>query len=68
MARTRGSGWGGGVLLFQICPFCGKKKVFYDWFCNECGDFRCTSCKKRFHSDKLHRIKYLNEGKIKKVN
>jgi len=30
MSRTKGSGWGGGVMLYQICPKCDKKKVLYD--------------------------------------
>jgi hypothetical protein len=29
MARTKGSGWGGGTMLYQICPFCGKKKALH---------------------------------------
>lgn len=58
MARTKGSGWGGGSLLYQICPFCGKKKVIYDWFVSECPPFKCTACKERFFSTTLIRKKY----------
>jgi predicted nucleic acid-binding Zn ribbon protein len=57
MARTPGSGWGGGTLLYQICPHCGKKKVIYDT-CADIPPFKCTACKKRFHSNDLIRSKY----------
>lgn len=60
MARTPGSGWGAGPLLYQICPKCGKKKCIYDrihgaeWYM----PFRCTSCKERSDSDTLIRKKH----------
>jgi hypothetical protein len=59
MARTKGSGWGGGTLLYQKCPYCGKKKAVY----SPLGDFssnpfRCTACKKWFASETLYRLKY----------
>ena len=57
MARTKGSGWGGGVMLYQICPYCGKKKVIYDSV-SYASDFKCTSCKQRFDSDNLIRKTY----------
>ena len=63
--RTEGSGWGGGPLLYQLCPKCGKKKAYYspiptvEWY----TPFKCTSkqCKKekfRFASDTLVRKKH----------
>ena len=63
MARTAGSGWGAGPLLYQVCPKCGKKKVYYDW--NDYGgaDFKCTSCKERFYSKILVRLKYASQIK-----
>lgn len=57
MARTPGSGWGGGPLLYQKCPHCGKKKCIYDpihgaeWHL----PFRCISCKERNYDDTLLR-------------
>jgi hypothetical protein len=54
MSRTKGSGWGGGVMLYQLCPKCGKKKVLYEP-CKAGSPFRCTSCKERFYSDTLIR-------------
>ena len=61
MSRTKGSGWGGGVILYQLCPFCGKKKAIYDWFSTDCAPFKCTNCKKRFHSELLLRKKYFHQ-------
>ena len=29
MSRTKGSGWGGGPILYQRCPLCEKKKAMY---------------------------------------
>jgi len=56
MSRTKGSGWGSGTLLYQICPYCIKKKAIYDpgahGQVSGCV-FRCTYCKKRFSSDTL---------------
>lgn len=53
--RTKGSGWGGGPLLYQPCPKCGKKKAYYDPVYGIRADFRCTACKARFMSDTLIR-------------
>jgi hypothetical protein len=54
MARTKGSGWGGGTLLYQICPLCGKKKCIYDHIPGTgIPSFKCTYCKKRFNSETL---------------
>jgi len=63
MARTKGSGWGGGVLLYQKCPNCGKKKAIYDYGHGglQTIPFTCTSCKERFHSDTLLRYKYAEQ-------
>jgi len=62
MARTKGSGWGAGVILYQKCPKCGKKKVMFDW-CRDIPPFKCTACKERFHDDTLIRHKYISEVK-----
>ena len=62
MARTKGSGWGGGVMLYQLCPYCSKKKVLYQpvpYISSYTSPFHCTSCKKRFHSDTLLRKTYI---------
>ena len=59
MARTKGSGWGGGIILYQICPFCGKKKVYYTQF--DYNPFKCISCKERFNSDKLIKKQYVSQ-------
>jgi len=57
MARTKGSGWGAGPLLYQLCPKCSKKKAYYDGsnyhYC--IAPFKCTWCKERFYSDTLKR-------------
>lgn len=60
MARTKGSGWGGGVMLYQICPNCDKKKCIYDPISTieHHKPFRCTSCKERSDSDILIKNKY----------
>jgi hypothetical protein len=60
MARTPGSGWGAGPILYQICPRCSKKKCYYDpIFQAEWHEpFRCISCKQRSDSDLLLRRKY----------
>jgi len=55
MARTRGSGWGAGPLLYQKCPLCEKKKAYYDPKSFTSNPFRCTSCKERFSSSELIR-------------
>ncbi len=46
MARTKGSGWGAGAMLWQLCPKCSKKRALYVWYS---GKFRCTACKEYFH-------------------
>ena len=60
MSRTKGSGWGAGPLLYQICPLCGKKKCIYDPIdsCHGLKAFRCTACKERSESVMLIRQKY----------
>lgn len=58
MSRTAGSGWGGGVLLYQKCPYCGKKKCFFDWIDGFVLPFYCCACKKRNYDKNLIRIKY----------
>jgi len=60
MARTKGSGWGGGVIHYQICPFCKKKKAYYDQMI-ENKPFKCTSCKGRFNDTKLNRLTYISQ-------
>jgi hypothetical protein len=52
MSRTKGSGWGGGIMLYQSCPKCGKKKALYDPLPYS-SSFKCTYCKERFMSDTL---------------
>ena len=59
MARTKGSGWGAGPILWQICPLCGKKKVYYAYILEY--HFRCTHCKNKIPHDKT-------EGLIKQTN
>ncbi len=61
MARTKGSGWGGGVLLYQLCPFCNKKKVIYDSIGALMSQFKCTSCRRLFDSVTLIKKKYLSQ-------
>jgi len=52
MSRTKGSGWGGGIILYQVCPKCDKKKAMFIGY--SCGSsFKCTSCREYFNSDKL---------------
>lgn len=53
MARTKGSGWGGGPMLYQVCPLCSKKKALYDPLPHCTARFKCTSCKKSFYSADL---------------
>jgi len=48
MSRTKGSGWGQGAMLWQMCPICGKKKALYNW---ALGKFKCTSCKEYFDDE-----------------
>ena len=61
MSRTEGSGWGGGVILYQKCPLCKKKKAYYDWKDYTHKNFRCTSCKERFSDDNLIDLKYAHQ-------
>ena len=50
MSRTKGSGWGGGPILYQICPGCGKKKaMFIGYYFG--SPFKCTWCKEYFDSN-----------------
>ena len=60
MSRTPGSGWGGGVMLYQKCKLCGRKKVLYDPIpCATYHEpFRCTYCKERFDSKELIKLRY----------
>jgi ssDNA-binding Zn-finger/Zn-ribbon topoisomerase 1 len=57
MVRRKGSGWGGGVMLYQICPYCNKKKVIYQGI-NMGSNFYCISYKERFNSNKLLHIQF----------
>jgi len=45
--RTPGSGWGNGrTKLWQVCPLCGKKKMYYRCFYSVIPPhFWCTWCK-----------------------
>lgn len=61
MSRTKGSGWGGGPILYQRCPHCGKKRVMYDPV-SELPPFKCTACKRRFYSDSLIHRKYVGRS------
>lgn len=62
MTRIKGSGWGGGTIYYQKCPFCNKKKVMYDPIDDYSPHpFKCTSCKARFQNDKLERLKYVSQ-------
>ena len=69
--RTKGSGWGGGPLLYQVCPVCGRKKCIYDPIEGTCGykPFRCLWCKDedgnqtRSDSDTLLRVYYAEQLK-----
>ena len=63
MSRTQGSGWGGGVLLYQVCPHCGKKKAYYTQ--QDYSPFKCTSCKEYFDSNTLLRFQYVEQLKKK---
>jgi|GEM_PF-5546886 hypothetical protein len=53
MTRTKGSGWGGGPILWQVCPHCGKKKCYYDPAYRVNMGFRCTYCKQRSFGEGL---------------
>ena len=63
MARTKGSGWGAGTILYQECPNCKKKKAMFKTNTIDTRSFKCTSCKIWFSSDKLLRIKYVSQLK-----
>lgn len=63
MSRTKGSGWGGGVIFYQICPKCGKKKAMYDPIVYA-SNYKCTWCKKRFTDDNLKPITFVAQIKI----
>ena len=67
MVRTKGSGWGGGVILYQLCPFCNKKKAYYRYQ-QEYNPFKCVACKKVFNSDTLLRFQYAEQYKRDKAN
>lgn len=60
MSRTEGSGWGGGVMLYQKCEPCGRKKALYQPF-RDILPFHCTWCKERFRSNTLLRITYASQ-------
>lgn len=69
MSRTPGSGWGNGMIrLFQVCPFCKKKKVLYVAYKTYVGekDFHCTFCKENFNDDVLLKISYAGKQESKK--
>ena len=55
MARTPGSGWGAGPLLYQVCPKCKKKKCYYY---HPLHTFKCTACNEWVDSNDLIRRKY----------
>jgi hypothetical protein len=48
MSRTKGSGWGSGPMLWQVCPICGKKRALYVWVLQK---FKCTICKEYFDDE-----------------
>lgn len=59
MSRTKGSGWGAGPLLYQICPKCSAKKCIYDPVAYTDNDrFRCLKCKERSDNVMLIRKKH----------
>lgn len=66
MSRTEGSGWGGGVLLYQICPYCGQKKAYFNnSTVSSLPRFKCTNtmCRKMFNSTILIHKTYKSEIK-----
>ena len=65
--RTKGSGWGAGPILYQICPKCNRKKAYYDWQ-YYIPDFRCSWCKERFDSNTLLKLKYISQLESKTEN
>ena len=67
MSRTKGSGWGGGAILYQICPKCGKKKAMF--IGSHVGSpYKCTSCKHSFYSSELKRITFRSQLRNQKLN
>ena len=63
MSRTKGSGWGGAPINWQICPLCGKKKCYYNPI-QYVSSFKCTSCKERFNSSILKNETFINKHKL----
>ena len=67
MSRTKGSGWGAGVILYQKCPLCHKKKAYYTQ--NDIGkSFKCTACKEWFDSSDLIRLQYRSQLENKQID
>lgn len=62
MARTPGSGWGAGPMLWQICEKCGQKKALYTPI-EGVTFFRCSNkkCNHWFKSDTLLRFRYKSQ-------
>ena len=58
--RTKGSGWGAGTILYQVCILCGRKKAYYNPI-GMCKPFDCTWCKERFDSKELLRYTYVSQ-------
>ena len=55
MARTKGSGWGGGTIFYQKCPKCGRKKAMYDPMPPQLpNSYKCTWCKERFTGNQIN--------------
>jgi hypothetical protein len=64
MARTKGSGRGGGVMLYQLHDKCGKKKAIYNPILGSMvPPFHCISCKERFDSETLIRKTFKIQSK-----
>jgi hypothetical protein len=66
MARTEGSGWGGGTMYYQVCPKCGKKKCLYSPLPYISNNFKCTWCKERFNSPDLLQVTFVSQ--LNKIN
>lgn len=62
MARTKGSGWGAGTILYQECQICGRKTAMYSTM-EYLPPFKCIykSCRERFYSDTLLHYKYVSQ-------
>ena len=43
MARTKGSGWGAGTILYQECPIC-HKNLFYSEYSWSNVLYKCKGC------------------------